>query len=191
MPVYPSTPVPSEGIEWSQEYLSAIAGPYPNGSTVGLALRSYPLMRYKFGYKYISTAEMQTVAAFFRSMRGQAGTFVFKDWWTLEWSGVYVATGSGGILIFDLPSISTTSLVLRKDGTALANPADYTLGLGTGANGCDRVTLAANANGHILEADFAGQVVLPSARLTVDALPFTEGEAGNWSCAAVEILETV
>ena len=188
MSVYPATPVPSQGARWQEEYQTALAGPYPGGDSVGTALRSYPLWRVSFGYRYLTDAEKGTIGAFLRSQRGKAGTFTFIDWTAQTWSGMYVAVGSGGATVFDLPSVGTSGLVLRKAGVVLTAGSGYTLGVGTGADGRDRVTLAVHADGSLLEADFVGRLVR-KMRFTADTLPFQEGEAGFWSCSQVELLE--
>ena len=143
---------------------------------------------FAFSYRYLTLAEAHTVSNFVSLMRGRAGTFTFKDWWSQPWTRRYVGTGLAGATIFDLPFVNTTGLVLRKGVTTLTLGADYTFGSGTGADGRDRITLAAHADGYVLEADATAQLVV-LGRLTADTIAFHEGEAGVWSSDTVEVRE--
>jgi hypothetical protein len=189
MATYPATPTPSQGISLESEYQTAIAGPYPGGQTVAVAMRQYPLLTVSWGYKYLTASERESILDFIKSQRGQAGVFVWRDWNLSAWTRLYVGTATASQTVFDLPFSSGTGIVIRKNGTTLTLTTHYTISLGTGTAGRDKLTLVTGATlGDIIEADASGNLVV-NARLTSDSMPFTEQEAGFWSLGPVEIRE--
>lgn len=181
MATYPDSPVPSQGYEWSDEFQTWVAGPYPSGRMVTAPARQYELFAVKLRYNREVRSSLTSVYDLFKASKGRHGTFTFKDFSGIDsspvgapWKRLYVGVGTGAATTFDLPICSSSSRTLRVAGVAKTEGVDWTFGSGTGADGRDRAVFgSAPAAGAILDLDATGRRTV-TASFAVDAMPWRE-----------------
>jgi hypothetical protein len=117
----------------------------------------HPYLQARFHLEWSSTlsiADRKTLVAHWKSYR--ASLFTFFDFNTKQgFDEVTIGTGNGATTTFTLPAKTTSGRTIKKATVVQVEGVAYTVGVGTGAEGEDRITFAV--------APTLGQIVTASA----------------------------
>lgn len=127
----------------------------------------FPIRSGKIQSDALEPADIATLRAFHRKMRGSYDTF----WFFLPgdanaWTDELVGRGTGSSATYDLPSKNTVQATLKIYVNGVESAATFTSGGGGG--GADRITITA-ALGSTITADFTGILRL-KARFSEDSM---------------------
>jgi len=116
--------------------------------------------RWRFGLSYrIGAGSSDTISQFYVDRDGEYERFDFADFEERTYTGVIFATADGSRTTFDLPADGISSYTVYDNAVAQTEGAtdDYTVGDGTGVNGCDQIIFnSAPTDAHELTIDFTG-----------------------------------
>lgn len=155
MAEYPTSPVPQYPYELSTNW-KTITSAFDSGVEQRRQKQTYPKYDVSLSYGALGEADLQTLWNFYRSMNGSLTAFYFYTIESADWDGLFVGTGNGTALTFDLPGKSTSAQVIYINGVAV-DPDDYTLVVGGGTENADRVTFDTEpAVNDIITCDFTG-----------------------------------
>jgi hypothetical protein len=105
----------------------------------------HPVIQYLFHLEYagadLGEINLDTIEAHIRAAGTVLG-WTFFDFNVRAFQRTQIGTGNGTIKTFTLPakSVATTGLVIDDNGVAKVNGTDFTLNVGTGAEGEDQIT---------------------------------------------------
>lgn len=114
-------------------------------------------LRHMFSLQFsLSLADYETLMAFYETYR--ATSFKFYDHAKRTVYRNTLATGNGVLTTFTIPGKETSAVSVWINNVLKATPANYTISVGTGADGEDRVvTAVAVPNGQLLEIEWYGR----------------------------------
>lgn len=183
--VYPSSPVPVEGMPIEDEFLT-YGTEYPSGRTVTVAARQYPLFRVSLRYgPALLESDFQPVLELFRRVKGRSGTFAFFDFVDAAHVRLPVGVGTGAQPLFDLPLFGSATRTIYVAGVTTTA---YTFSAGGGTDGRDKITFtSAPAAGALVEIDGTGKRVV-QCRFGSDSISFRRYSPGLIE-AEVQIVE--
>jgi hypothetical protein len=176
MAVYPeSSPDPTYPLIVTPRW-STLVNKYDSGVEQRRQKSLYPVFDCEVNYPPMPRADANTIVQFFNARKGMAESFYIFDLALLEsdafsHEGLFVDTGDGSTVTFDIPGRSTSSLVLYQNGSARTLTTHYTISVGTGEGNADQVTMVtAPAVGDMLSCDFEGYARY-KVRFAEDKLP--------------------
>lgn len=142
------------------------------------ALSAFPRhkVRVKWERDMNAATRVNTLWDFYRQTRGALLPFVYFDFDDARtWTEVYVGTGNGSALVFDLPMLNGSSVTVKVNGTTKTPTTHYTIAAGAGANGRDKLTFTAGnapASGALVTVTFTGRRSF-AMRIASEALSYS------------------
>jgi len=159
LPLYPRT-IP---VQYSYDVApikNNIVTPIRSGADLVIRRWADRGSRWRFGLSYrIGTGSSDTISQFYVDRDGEYERFDFADFEERTYTGVTLGTGDGSRKVFDIPGDGISAYTVYDDGVAMTEGAtdDYTVGDGTGVNGCDQIIFnSAPTDAHELTIDFTG-----------------------------------
>ncbi len=156
---YPAIPKPKNGGYQIEGRWKTVIGGYDGTNEQRRQKQAFVQYDVTLSYNPLAATDFDTLWNFYMAQRGAFMPFYFfaleaRTLSTAEQQ--YMGMGDGAQTIFDIPGASTSSHAIYLDGAEQA-PASYTVLIGGGADGSDRVQFnAAPGAGAVVSAIFTG-----------------------------------
>lgn len=156
MAEYPASPKPQLPLNLSVRF-NTITSSFDSGKEQRRRKELYAKYDLDLTYNALSAADFATLWNFYNARGGSYEAFYFYTLVSTEaWTGLFVGTGDGSTVTFDIPGKSTSSQAIYVNGVVVAE-ADYTMVVGGGTESSDRVTFdTAPALNDIITCNFTG-----------------------------------
>jgi len=119
----------------------------------------YPLRDVLLMFVTPTKAEAALIWQYYCDRLGSFETFNYFLFYSNTYAREYVGTGDGTTTVFNLPAKNSTDRSVYIDGAIKEETTDYTLDLGAGADGADRLTFGvAPAAGQRITYNFTGNL---------------------------------
>lgn len=135
--LYPATVDPLIGYSVEPIYFTQRT-PTKSGADVAEKLWDTPRFRIRLPYR-VNVTDLATLMNFHHARSGSYEAFDFIDLHTRKWDDVYISTGDGTEVRFEVPFANISAQVVKVDGVTQVGVTDYTVSAGTGENGRDRI----------------------------------------------------
>ena len=133
---------------------------------------AFPLYDIKVRYDLLTLANARTMWQFYLDRQGPYSTFYFAVPYSDTYEGVYVGTGDGSTVLWTLPMIAGSSVVVYVGGSLQTETVDYSITQEASAEGLDTITfVSAPSAGDHITVDFTG-VRAYKVRFADDSLPY-------------------
>jgi hypothetical protein len=155
MALFPATPLPQYPYDISVVWKTIISA-FDSGKEQRRQKQTYAKYDMSLTYNALHEADFQTLWNFYVARKGSFEAFYFYTLARFSWYGLFIWTGDGAIVTFDIPGKSTSAQVIYNNGIVVPG-GDYTIVTGGGMEGSDRVTFnTAPVLNAIITCDFTG-----------------------------------
>jgi hypothetical protein len=155
MAKYPTTPKPQYPYELTTVWKTIISS-FDSGTERRRQKQTYPKFNVSLTYETLTKEDIQTLWNFYIARKGAYEAFYFFTPDSADWNGLYIGTGDASTVTFDIPGTLNGTITIYNNGVEV-DSGDYTLLVGGGVEGSDRVTFdTAPGLNEIITCDFTG-----------------------------------
>jgi hypothetical protein len=155
MSEFPTSPIPKHPYEITAVWKTIITA-FDAANEQRRQKQAFAKYDVNLVYDRLTDAEIMTLWNFYQARKGAYEAFYFYTLETSGWEGLYIGTGDGTTVTFDLPGKSTSSHTIYSNGSEV-DSGDYTILTGGGAGNSDRITFdVAPVSNTIITCDFTG-----------------------------------
>lgn len=154
MAQFPETPAPSYPYELTPRW-KTVTSVFDSGKEQRRKKELYAKYDVNLNYDLLSDSDFATLWNFYNARCGAYEAFYFYTVESAAWAGLFVGTGDGSAVTFDIPGKSTSSQKIYINGVEQTTGHTHVVGGGTESS--DRITFdTAPAENAIITCDFTG-----------------------------------
>jgi len=137
MPLFPASPIPTLPASITAQWKTIISQ-FDSGREQRRQKWVQPRFNMSLLYNLLEETDIRALWTFYMARKGSWEAFNVYDWLSATWTDLYIGTGDGTTLIFDIPGKTTSSQSIYLDGALQSS--GYSILTGGGSDNADRVS---------------------------------------------------